>query len=530
MKNIVYLLLLNVFLFSCRKEKTTWDSNWTIPVINDTITLDRFVNDSTMAINSTGYYEIDLHRTLLDVNLIDLIKIPDTTIYESYTLSVSSLTIPPGTNFVNPSQVDEHDIDLKDVQLKKIRLKEGKISLKLKNVINTKTFFTVTLPGVSKNGIDFQHVYAAPAGNESNPGIIEETIDISGYYMDLTGANGGSFNKLQSFVSVKTDPQGPSVVITNNDITRLEATIKDLKVDYARGYLGNQIISDTTTVLLDALSKLTAGSINLPATILKFNISNGLKIPAKATLYEIKNENFNFNSISLTHPQIGQPFYLDPATGTWENFTPSQKTIEFNSTNSNIENFLENIGAKNTIGYAIQLNPWGNVSGGWNEVFPNSHIKVTIDANLPLTIGLDGLSAQDTFNFSLKQNEDKSNIESGKFIFDFQNAFPMQADFAIDLLDANNQLITTLNTDHVIASSLYGNSINAQGLLVNASKITLDINENIIHSLNQVQKLVIRVILNTPNPSTNQNEMIMIPEGAFIGVKIKTAFKLKAKI
>ncbi len=530
MKKIILLILTSVFLFSCRKQKTSWDSDWNIPVVNDTLSLDKFVNDSTLSISPSGMYELDLHRTLMDVNLTDLITIPDTTIKTNYTLSVNSLVLAPGSNFVNPLQIEEHPIDLKDVQLKKIRLKKGAISLKLSNPVGTKTYFTITLPGVTKNGIDFQHLFIAPPGSQSNPGIIIENVDISGYDMDLTGTNGGSYNVLQSNVAVKTDPSGPTVTITNQDVTKVEATIKNIKVDYARGYFGNKIISDTTTTTIDALSKLIAGSIDLPSTNLSFTISNGLKISAKATLFEIKSENYASNSVTLQHPQIGQPMFLDPATGTWDNFTPSIKTIQFNSQNSNLENYLENLGSKHSIGYSIQLNPWGNVSGGWNEIFPNSKLKVSIDAQMPLTIGFNGLTAQDTFDFDLNQDEKKSHISSGKFSLATQNSFPFGCEIKLFLLDKSGNLLYTIAGDEKVTSSLYGSNYTSQGLIYSNSIINFDLSEEIIKNISSINKIVVRAKVDSPSPVTGTNQQIIITEGAFLGVKLKAIFKLKASI
>lgn len=530
MKYTILLFITSVFLFSCRKNKTTWDTDWTIPIINDSLNLSHFVNDSTLKTTVSNSYELDLHRTLMNIDLTDLIKIPDTTINQNFSLSVSNLTISPGTVFVNPSQIEEHTIDLKDIQLKKIRLKQGTIRLKLSNPVGTKTFFTVTLPGVKKNGVDFEHVYEAPAGSIENPGIIEESVDITGSEMDLTGVNGSEFNILKSYIAVKTDPQGPTVNITNQHVTKVEATMKDIKIDYARGYFGNQILSDTSTTFIEALSKLTAGAIDLPATTLKFNISNGLKINAKATLSMIQSENYNHEIVSISHPQKGQPIYLNQATGSWNNFTSSNTTIEFNSTNSNIENYLENLGSKHTFGYSIQLNPWGNVSGGWNEIFPDSKLKVTIDASMPLNIGFNGLTAQDTFDFDLSQNEKKSHITSGNFVLITQNAFPFSAKIKLILLDENNAVKFIIPSSSEITSSLFGNNYTNSGTQYSNSTITFEITEEIIHSISDIKKIAVQATLNSPSPVDNTNQSVIIPENAFIGLKLKAAFKLKAKI
>ena len=172
-------------------------------------------------------------------------------------------------------------------------------------------------------------------------------------------------------------------------------------MDYARGYFGNKVISDTTETTIDFLTHLTSGLIDLSSANLSFSISNGFKIPAKGTLTVISNENSTGDVVPLTASslnlfQFGEAFNIDPATGGWTDLSSSIKTINFNELNSNVETYLENLGAKQKIGYSIQLNPWGNTSGGWNEIFPNSHLKVSIDASLPLLIGADGLTIRDT--------------------------------------------------------------------------------------------------------------------------------------
>jgi len=153
-KNLYLIFFLGTFLlFSCRKEKSTWNSDWVAPIVNDTLTLENLVNDSTLSISGTNY-EVDLTRTIFDFGIEDLIGIPDTLIIHSFNSTVASITVPPGFSIVN--EIEEHTIDLDDIQLKKIRVSEGIISMEVFNPINTKAFFTIRLPGVTKDGIVFE--------------------------------------------------------------------------------------------------------------------------------------------------------------------------------------------------------------------------------------------------------------------------------------------------------------------------------------------------------------------------------------
>ena len=66
--------------------------------------------------------------------------------------------------------------------------------------------------------------------------------------MDLRGINATNYNIIQSQLTVKTDPLGPSVALITSNEFKVEASIQNLKVDYALGYFGNQIVSDTSSL------------------------------------------------------------------------------------------------------------------------------------------------------------------------------------------------------------------------------------------------------------------------------------------
>ena len=219
MKSILIFTCVSLFLFSCKKEKTIWESEWSAPLISDSLFLDNLVNDSTL-FDDNGVYSLSLKRTLFDLNISELIEIPDTTISEVFAPTVS-LPISAGVSFVN--SVEEHELNIPDVELKKIILKEGFIDVRLENPVATKTLFTVQLPGVTKNGVEFSRLFEAPAMNNGQPGVVEETVSLKGYTLDLTGINGGEHNVLRSQIDVKTDPAGPDITLALSDVTKVFA-------------------------------------------------------------------------------------------------------------------------------------------------------------------------------------------------------------------------------------------------------------------------------------------------------------------
>lgn len=526
MKNIVAFLCFTLIIVSCKKNKTVWDTDWSSPVINDTLTLVNLVNDSTLS-EVGGFYELNLERTLFDLDLGDLLEIPDTTIAEEFTFS-ASINLSPGFNFVN--SVDEHDLNVDGIQLKTIILKKGFIDVKVANPLGTTTIFTVKLPGVTKDGVTFNNQYAAPPGSNANPGIVEETIDLSGYQMDLTGVSGGEFNILKSQITVATDPAGPSVPITPAEITKVDATFRDVKIDYARGYFGDREFTDTTIIDIEELDIVSSGVLDLPNTSITFEIENGIKVNAEGTLTKVSNENNSGNVVALSNAQIGSSFNVDPATGTWDALIPSIKTIIFNSSNSNIESYLENLGSKHELGYSIQLNPWGNVTGGWDELFPNSKLRVRLKADMPLLIALDQLILRDTFDLDFNQNEESTNVKSGELLVQTSNAFPFSADLKIFFLDASGNVLHQANGTSIIQSAQYGVIDSQTGLMVANSDLRMVLGEDVLDDINLVKKIIVQSEFNTTNPVTNVNEPMGIPVGAFMAVKVKTKITSENKL
>lgn len=520
MKLLLFFLVFSVLFLSCKKEKTRWESEWSAPLISDTLSLNNLVNDSTL-FDDNGVYSMSLKRTLLDFNVSELIEIPDTTISELFTPAIN-LTIAAGVSFVN--SVEEHELNIPEVELKKIILKEGFIDVRLENPIPTQTFFTVNLPGVTKDGIEFSNVFIAPAVSGTQAGVIEKTISLAGYSIDLTGVSGGEHNILRSKIEVKTDPSGPSITLSTSDATKVFATFRDIKIDYARGYFGSKIISDTSVNAIEALYAIQSGVIDFPQSVVRFEIENGIKVNANAKLHLVSNENNIGNAVALNGVNIGADFNLNPATGSWNSLVPSYKTIEFNAGNSNMESYLENLGSVHNVGYSMQLNPWGNVSGSWDEIFSNSRLRIGIEVDMPLQIGMDNLIVADTFEVTLNQEPDKTRIKSGELVLETENAFPFSAGIKIYFLGENNEVLHTIIGTQGIISSLMGEFDSAEGLNVGTSNVKFLLTEEALNDINDVKFLIVEATFNSIDPVSSISEQVEIPFGAFLAIKLKTKF------
>jgi hypothetical protein len=526
LRRLFILFVTGALLSSCRKEKTSWESDWVVPLVRDTLSLTELENDSTLSVDGAYNYTVDLTRTLANIRLIDSLTIPDTTIVQDYVLAVSSITVPPGYTIVN--QIEEHEINMPDnIQLKKVRVEQGVIKVKIYNPLETPAFFTVELPGVSKDGIEFSQDYSAPPAVGSTPGMAVADLDISGYWLDLTGEQENAYNVLQSRIIVSSSPTGPSVVLTNSDVIKVDASFKDIKLDYAKGYFGHQIYQDTISTTIDLMNVVESGTMDLPGTTLQFEIENGLKLNARASLLLAQNTNNQGNTVNLNSTEIGNPIYIDQATGSWSSLNPSNKLITFSPGNSNLEAFLENLGKEYKFGYKLELNPWGNVSGGYDEIFPSSRLKVKIHADLPLTLGMDDLTLRDTFNIDILQDREKTHIESGQIVLNATNAFPFNGAVELYLLSENGESLHTVTGSMPLESALYGQTDPADGLKKMKSELVFDLPSNVINDLDVIKRLCVRVKLNSPDASSGNSVAQPVPAGAFVSVKMKANLRLK---
>lgn len=522
MRIILGTILASILLLGCKKKDTVWTTEWNAPIINDTLNLLDLVNDSTLQEDPGGFYHLGLDRLIYKMGINDVVEIPDTTIVESFTIAFANLTINPGFSFINSTE--EHDLNLPLVQLRKVILSQGSIDIVVKNPIGTKAIFNVKLPGVEKDGVPFEYEFTAPAGTNANPGIAQQTIILNGYTIDLTGITGGSFNKLQSLIQVTSDPSGPSVNMTNQDITYVEATFRDVKIAYARGYFGDQTISDTIDKYLEMFDVYNAGLLDLPNSTVSFQVENGMKLSGEGLLTNLNGINSAGTSIDLSGAQVGSSFNIDPATGSWSTLTPSVKTITFNNSNSNLESFLENLPSKVNVGYSFQLNPWGNISGGWDEIFPSSRLKVRLLADMPMMIGADALVLQDTFKVDLS-NGKGTKINSGNIILNVANSFPISADIDLMLLDESGSVLHTISGSEIVKSAQFGQFDVSLNMNVAESEVRFYLNENVIADIEEVHQIVVRSRFDTTDPGSGIYQQMMIPVGAFMHVKARTEFK-----
>lgn len=523
MKNSKCWLLIGILflVLGCRKNGANWNSDWVVPLINDSLIIKDYVNDSTLGINPDQSIQVIAERNLFNLDIKSILKVPDTSIQQSFSLTIPSLNVSPGSAFID--DVKEHKLHFDDATLRKIKVRSGKSKIRIENPIPTKATFTISLPGVTRDGVELTKTKTVNAGTSTNPGIGELEIDFSNYMIDLTGEDGNSYNTIQSKMHVKSDPNGPPITLTNQDVFKVEVTFQDMKIEYGEGYFGKQVFSDTTVVDVTQLDHIIGGQININDLNLDLVIRNGIKVRGQGRITLFESINNNNNTVQLNHPYFNQVLTINPAQGAWQSITPSELAFSFNNSSGNMTNFLENLGNKYKVGYSIVLNPNGSSSGGHDVLYPQSELGIDLRADFPLKIGADNLILEDTFAIDFKNEKKLLQVQSGKFILKSTNTFPYGVAVHLELLDGNKHKIKELKTTGEISPAAT-NSMNDGHTPVEEKSVFL-VDEEAANLLADTKYILVRATVN----STYLNNNVVYANAA-IRFLLSSQLKLKVNL
>lgn len=526
-RSILFIVLFVASLFSCRKEKASWNSDYQLILVNDTLRLNQISKDSLFEEDlNDGSLRLKFEKEVLNFNVFELIDIPDTTIVQKYGIAVNSYMVQPGFSFVNNAK--DHAFDLGDTKLVFAGIETGKVKLEVENPYETKVKFEVSLPKVTKDGVILKKVFDVNKGTLGNPTKASVEVDISEYEIDLTGTSGTSFNKLQTVMKITSDPTGNTIEIDKYDTTVFTVKFNDLKLNRARGYFGQLSQEKSFYTKIDVIDKLE-GLLDVQNINLGLKILNSCKLEGAVKVNAIINKNERTQSeVSLQHDIIGNSLLIQSATGNWQNHQAFERSFSVTSQNSNLGNFIGNLGGKITGSANLKLNPNGNTSAGWNELFTDSRLKVILSADMPLKLNVSNLVFKDTFQLNLKNQVNKTHVKSGKFILKASNAYPLDLTAGLTLLGENNQVIGVVNASQRIPASVEGTN-SYQGLMYSTAELVFDINEELAGKLSEVKNVVIQLRTNSFS-DISTNGVTTLPYKGFIATKLYGDFGVKFKL
>ncbi len=411
----------------------------------------------------------------------------------------------------------------------------GQLRVVITSAFPQPVYLTYKLIGAyDKNGNPLTATSIVPASQNGQLGSVNQSYDLSGYSINLTGTTGTLFNTYTQIVLARIDSTGQLVDINQNDSIHIQYFIQNIKPNYIKGYAGRDTISYTGSSPFSFASLFNGSAPNA----LKFNkasisvsIDNGIGVDGTILINSLSSVNANGTTVNLTDnsasPVIGHPLYIPRATDF--PLTPGFATYNINSSTSNINAFISNLPSQINFNVLIKTNPGGN-NGTYNQfAYLTSGLKVNLNVNLPLSLLANNLILRDSFNFSLGYSQkDVANILNGTLHVIVNNKFPMQANITLIALDsAWNVLDTLLSNAQVNAAPLNSSCRATQST---QSILNVPASAQVINQLRFAKHAIMIAVFNTKSSNATCNgQYLNIYSDYDIAATITGDFNYKVK-
>ena len=520
MRKTLFILMVFAAIACKKKEPTTWQTDWSAPVAHGHLTINDLIPAEYTAVNSDNYVSIVYHKPVYTFSIDTLVDLPDTTIIKKSAIAFASLNVNPGFSFTDTY---DQEYELDQIELKKVGIKSGTLEVLIKCPWPGASLVTFSFPKITKNAVPFQRVYSMPAASLANPAIAEEIVNLSGFMMDLTGTDGNLINTLSALFEMGSNETTSSYVVTDQDSIEYVISFKNLEPDYAKGYFGQYYFSDTVGISLNFMKNITSGQIDVDSIDMTLTVKNGFNLVAQSKITQVVGLNTKTSSLAgLNFPQLNTSMNINPASGGLYDYIPSQFPISINNSNSNIAAFIENMSDSILLGYELEINPFGNVSAGSDEVFPGSTFELFLDAEFPLAFGADAVTLVDTFKIDYK-NPEEVYPKNGEFILAYTNGFPMQAGAFFQLMDANGTIIDIIQATEIINSGAYDQV--SYATTPASGQVIFKLTEENVVNLDNATHVILNVAF-----STDHSQKIKITADAYFDFVLKSNLKVNVSL
>lgn len=519
-KKIFFLIFIGtVGFFSCKKEKTRWDSDWAAPIAHGHLTINDMIPIKYTETNADGYLSLVIHEPVFGFSLDTLIKLPDTTIVQKTAIGLPTVDVGPG--FELPDSYNQ-GYELGDIQLKRVIVKSGKAITAVESSWPGKTKVTFTFPHVNGPEGVFQRIYYLDAGSVTSPAVANDLIDMAMYDMDLRGVDGNSYNTIGINVLVESNEAVDNFTVTNTDSIAFSFSFKDMVPLYAKGYFGQYYFADTTALALPPMKKIVAGAIDLDSISLTLTVKNGFNIIGRAKISQITGVNSRTgNAVDLDFAEKNTTLNIDPADGGLYDYVPSEYPIQLNNVNCNIIDFIENLSDSIQVGYALEINPFGNVTAGSDEFFPNSKMELFVDGEFPLHFGANDLTIQDTLEINWIDTQSLTPQEAN-VLLEYTNGFPLGANAKFYLLDETNAVIDSISVNSTIQAGVYADPYTTTPT---NGQLQFSLSSSQFANLENTKKMILSVSFNSYG-----DDKVKISPDSFFDFKIRTNLKISVSV
>ncbi len=498
MKSLTILIfsIAVLILIGCKKRERplTWNSDWSAPLAHGELSIADLLPDSLLVSNPDSSLQLVFNSDLYTLDFNDLVALPDTNLLDTFSLPiVTPISFSPGQVFIN--EPEENVLDAEDAYLTYVKVKSGKLNYELESTVQGDVVYTYQIPSATDQyGQTFSKSVNVSAATSTTRSKISGSFDLDGYAIDLTGANGSSFNTILTSIDCKVSPSyGASVSVSNQDTIFISNTLESITVERAEGYFGQHTIATGwENSPIDGFSKFSSGSIGLDELSMMLTIENGIGADALIEIVGVSTKDNIGNQLYLNHAIVGTTQQLNRAQEVNGAFIPSKMIFNLDENNSNINNLISSLPTELGYNFNVNINPLGNISSYSDFLDIQSPLKLSLDASMPLNLVANNLTLVDTIEVQIP---DTSMLNSMRLMLDMKNGFPLSADVSMAILDQNDKVVSyVFSPGNIPAATL---EIDGKTTIYSESNHEIEINGKDMERLKAFGKVILTVNFNS---------------------------------
>jgi hypothetical protein len=514
----ILLLTFLLLVLGCKREKTNWDADFTIPIAQTSLTPKNFLGDSLFNIDTSNNIVFS-YKGKIDGLANEIITVPDTSIRFQYQNFLGNVALAPGTLLPNISYSTE--FNLKSIKLKKAKLSTGSIIITAKNYSRVPLKITLAIPNAKLNNVPLLSTSSIAGKLNGIPGLLNSTISLADYDLNLLNTSTNTYNSLGQSIILAVDDNAPIDTIFFLDSVAISVKFSGLTPEYVTGYFGKleQTFVNGPT-LFDFKKVLNAEQIQLEKANLDLKFNNFIGVDLRADLSNFSGKNTDNGSIKSLKLNNNSPIRLNlirasSISSIYEPITPSETNYSFNNNNSNIVEFLNNIPNELNLNGKFTLNPLDLNINNYNDFYKrNKLIETNYEIKVPGKFSFKNLKLQVDGVLEIENKDDLDGFKDGKLILYSTNNFPYQIQLQGYFLNEQNQIV----------DSLFGNKANIDAAIDNNLNATLSPAKNRNdYLLNENQKFLLKHYKNIrwiAVINTNENKLFEIKNNYTLDLKL----------
>lgn len=407
-----------VLLMGCRQEPTRWYLDVAVPIFDDEWGWEDFLPDSSAEIAVGNPGVLFFQGQIAALQLESLSHLPDTVVENILTPAFSGgpFEVPPGAVLLD----DDQDIVFAGMEqeFRSLVLESGILEYRVESSANGYVQLRYDFPGILVGGAPVAlDVVVPPALGGANEAVSGQ-LDLALAQIDLSGQSGLESNRIHSNLMIGTpDDIDYTAQIYGNDTIKVHLEFKGMEVREILGYFGQETLELNEQVSVFDPERWPAGAVTGAPTKAALTFHNTMGADLSCWI-----ESFHLDGVALDHPSFSMEQVISRAN--WSESPVVFDTWEWDllectpSLFASLGQFPETIGLSG----GLQLNPLGDVTAG-NDYFRVAQPPfVTLDFELPLSFGLDGLLIRDTVWL---EPRDLPGFE-GQFVVELRHDFPVE--------------------------------------------------------------------------------------------------------